>query len=290
MLAPYGVRQESGLEDYLKAIQSTPLLTAREERELARRMKRLGSKKEAERKDAEAAREAFIRANLRLVVSIAKCFVGRGFPVLDLIEEGNLGLLKAVEKFDIRKKCRFSTYATWWIRQAIRRALLNTSKTVRVPSYMVEIIAKWKGLESAFVQQHGRRPDPEELARRMGLGKESLAILRRAMEAADVQATPVSLDVLWSDREGSGQMKEWKAVGNPAFSPADSEMLSRLLRSINDREAAVLRMRFGLYDGQPKTLGDIGKSLRITRERVRQIEKQAMRKLREAYARSCPAN
>ena len=290
MLAPYGVRQESGLEDYLKAIQSTPLLSAKQEQQLARRMKRLGSRTEAHRKDAEAAREAFVRANLRLVVSIAKCFVGRGLPVLDLIEEGNLGLLKAVEKFDIRKKCRFSTYATWWIRQAIRRALLNTSKTVRVPSYMVEIIAKWKGLESAFVQQHGRRPAPEELSHRMGLGKESLEILRRAMEAADVQSTPVSLDVLWSDREGTAQARDWRAEGATAFSSADAEMLAQLLRSINEREASVLHMRFGLYDGRPKTLGDIGKTLRITRERVRQIEKQAMRKLREAFARSCPPN
>lgn len=273
-------RLEAGLEEYLKAIQNVPLLTAEEERTLARRMRKLHSADPAARENGRDAREKFVRANLRLVVSVAKNYLNRGLPLLDLIEEGNLGLLKAVEKFDIRRKCRFSTYAIWWIRQAIRRALVNTSKTVRIPSYMVEVIAKWKSAMNAFVQRHGRRPDIEELAREMKLGEESFEILRRAMSASDQFGSPVSLDVMWpqDDSRGADTLPSREVA---SFSPAEAERIQELLKSINDREAAVLRLRFGLYDGQPMTLGEIGRQLRLTRERVRQIEKTALRKLQK---------
>jgi RNA polymerase primary sigma factor len=272
------IRQESGVEQYLKEIQNVPLLTAEQERELARRMKGADSKDPARVQDGKEAREQFIRANLRLVVSVAKNYLNKGLSFLDLIEEGNLGLLRAVQRFDPRRKCRFSTYATWWIRQAIRRALVNTAKTVRVPSYMVEIIAKWKSVQNEFSQKHGRKPDITEIAAEMDMGDESLAILKRAINASDNFSHPVSLDVMWPTSEVADG-KESSLPDRTVFSQMDSERIENLLRSINEREASVLRLRYGLYDGQPMTLGDIGKRLRITRERVRQIEKIALRKL-----------
>jgi RNA polymerase primary sigma factor len=272
------IRQESGVEQYLKEIQNVALLTALQEQELAGRMKKMGSKVPSEAQDARDAREQFIKANLRLVVSVAKNYLNKGLAFLDLIEEGNLGLLRAVQRFDPARKCRFSTYATWWIRQAIRRALVNTSKTVRVPSYMVEIIAKWKTAANEFTQKHGRKPDVTEIAEAMDLGEESLEILKRAIHASDNFSRPVSLDVMWPTNEVA-DAKESSSPDKAVFSQMDSERIEMLLRSINEREAAVLRLRYGLYDGQPMTLGDIGKKLKITRERVRQIEKIALRKL-----------
>ncbi len=179
---------------------------------------------------------------------------------------------------DPARRCRFSTYALWWIRPAIRRALVNTAKTVRVPSYMVEIIAKWKSVQNDFTQKHGRRPDISEVAAEMDMGDESLAILKRAINASDNFSHPVSLDVMWPTSEVA-DCKENSLPDRTVFSQMDSERIENLLRSINEREASVLRLRYGLYDGQPMTLGDIGKRLRITRERVRQIEKIALRKL-----------
>ncbi len=272
------IRQESGVEQYLKEIQDVALLTAAQEQQLARRMKKMNSKDPAAAADARAAREQFIKANLRLVVSVAKNYLNKGLSFLDLIEEGNLGLLRAVQRFDPARKCRFSTYATWWIRQAIRRALVNTAKTVRVPSYMVEIIAKWKTLQNEFTQKHGRKPDMHEMAEAMDLGSEGLEILKRAINASDNFSRPVSLDVMWPTNEVA-DLKESSSPDKSVLSQMDSERIETLLRSINEREAAVLRLRYGLYDGQPMTLGDIGKRLRITRERVRQIEKIALRKL-----------
>ncbi len=272
------IRQESGVEQYLKEIQSVPLLTAEQERELAKRMRHADSKDPRKARDGREAREQFIRANLRLVVSVAKNYLNKGLSFLDLIEEGNLGLLRAVQRFDPRRRCRFSTYATWWIRQAIRRALVNTAKTVRVPSYMVEIIAKWKSLQNEFAQKHGRKPDISEVASEMDLGDEGMAILKRAISASDNFSHPVSLDVMWPTSEVADG-KETSLPDRTVFSQMDSERIENMLRSINEREAAVLRYRYGLYDGQPMTLGDIGKRLRITRERVRQIEKIALRKL-----------
>ena len=278
------IRQESGVEQYLKEIQNVPLLTAKQELELARRMKKMESKVPAQAQDARDARELFIRSNLRLVVSVAKNYLNKGLAFLDLIEEGNLGLLRAVQRFDPRRKCRFSTYGTWWIRQAIRRALVNTAKTVRVPSYMVEIIAKWKTVANEFTQKHGRKPDMQEIAEAMGLGEEGIEILKRAINASDNFSRPVSLDVMWA----SGEVADGKGAptDKAVFSQMETERIDVLLKSINEREAAVLRFRYGLYDGQPMTLGDIGKKLRITRERVRQIEKTALRKLNEKLVSS----
>ncbi len=272
------IRQESGVEQYLKEIQDVSLLTAEQERELAKRMKKLDSKEAEKQQDAKDAREQFIKANLRLVVSVAKNYVNKGLSFLDLIEEGNLGLLRAVQRFDPARKCRFSTYATWWIRQAIRRALVNTAKTVRVPSYMVEVIAKWKTVANDFTQKHGRKPDITEIAEAMDMGPESLEILKRAINASDNFSRPVSLDVMWPTNE-LADGKEASAPDQAVFTQMESERIETLLRSINEREASVLRLRYGLYDGQPMTLGEIGKRLKITRERVRQIEKIALRKL-----------
>ncbi|MBI2898910.1 MAG: sigma-70 family RNA polymerase sigma factor [Planctomycetes bacterium] len=268
------VNQESGLEQYLREIQQVPLLTAPQERKLAHRMK---AKKTTD-PDRRSARDQFIRANLRLVVSVAKNYLNRGLSFLDLIEEGNLGLLKAVQRFDVRKKCRFSTYATWWIRQAIRRALVNTAKTVRIPSYMVEVIAKWKSVHNELTQSLGRRPDICEIADAMDMGREGMEILKRAINASDNLGRPVSLDVMWPTSEVADGKDDNHPEKN-VFTQMDSERIENLLRSINEREAAVLRYRYGLYDGQPMTLGDIGKKLRITRERVRQIEKLALTRL-----------
>lgn len=281
------VRQESGVEQYLKEIQAVPLLTAKQEMTLARRMRKINSAKEEERKDALKAREEFIRANLRLVVSIAKYFANRGLSLLDLIEEGNLGLLHAVEKFNPARKCRFSTYATWWIQQAMRRALINTGKTVRLPSYLVEIIAKWKSLEHGFLQKHGRAPEISEAAVEMGLGKEGVEILKRAIRASENFARPVSLDVMWAatGEVADDRADRQSAEGGSSPSHADLERIAMLLGSISEREAAVLRLRFGLYEGHPMTLDEIGRKLRLTRERVRQIQKAALSKLQERFSK-----
>jgi len=268
------LRQEQGVEQYLKEIQDVKLLTAEQERELAKRMKKLAAKGEDDRADAQKAREQF----LRLVVSVAKNYTNKGLAFLDLIEEGNLGLLKAVSRFDPARKCRFSTYATWWIRQAIRRALVNTSKTVRIPSYMVEVIAKWKGVNRELSQKLGRKPDITEVAEAMDLGGDGIEILKRAMNASDNLGRPVSLDVMWPTTEVA-DLKEAATMDRNLFSAMDAERIDNLLKSINEREASVLRFRYGLFDGQAMTLGDIGKKLKITRERVRQIEKIALKKL-----------
>jgi RNA polymerase primary sigma factor len=276
---------EAGLQEYLKDITGVPLLTAQEERDLARRMKRLSSSDGDKRKDALLAREHFIRANLRLVVATARYFAGRGLSLLDLIEEGNLGLLHAVEKFDLRRKCRFSTYATWWIQQAMRRALVNKSKTVRVPSYIVEVIAKWKILEKGFLQEFGRNPAPEEIAERLGLAGERLEIVARAIRTERF-SRPVSLDVLSSASGELADPKQESPRQGDVLSGIDRGYLDGLLGSISEREAFVLRLRFGLYEGHPLTLGEIGVKLKLSRERVRQIARVALRKLQEQVAPS----
>jgi RNA polymerase primary sigma factor len=272
---------DSNIDDYLKEIQGVPLLTSKEECDLSRRMRKISSGREEERRDAQEAREKFIRANLRLVVSIAKYFSQRGLPLADLIEEGNLGLLHAVEKFDPSKGFRFSTYATWWIRQAVRRGLLNTAATVRIPSYLVEIIAQWKLFERKFTQEHGHGPSREQVAAGLKLGRAGAATLERAMTSVRNFSRPVSLDVLSS---ATGQIEDARAGALPESS-ADAESegprIEALLKSINEREAEVLRLRYGLYSGQAMTLGEIGKKLNLTRERVRQIQKNALRKLQE---------
>jgi RNA polymerase primary sigma factor len=277
-------RPESHVDEYLRDIQSVPLLTGPQERTLARRMKKCSSLREEERKDAEEARHEFIRANLRLVVSIAKYFSQRGLPLADLIEEGNLGLLRAVEKFDPSRGFRFSTYATWWIRQAIRRGLLNSAGTVRIPSYLVEVIAQWKLFDRTFTQKHGRSPSREEVAAGLKLGKSGPALLERARLSIENFSRPASLDALSA---ATGPIEDGRAAPVSGDSPevsSEGPALEGLLKSITGREAEVLRLRYGLYSGHAMTLDEIGKKLKVTRERVRQIQKSALRKLQAKMA------
>ncbi len=227
--------QESGVEQYIKDIQGVPLLTAEQERQLARRMRKLKSKNPDQAADARQAREHFIRANLRLVVSVAKYYLNKGLSYLDLIEEGNLGLLRAVPRFDPTRGCRFSTYATWWIRQAVRRGLANTSRTVRVPSHVIEVIAKWKTIQRELTQKFGRKPDMQELADAMDMGKESLAILKRAINASDNFSQQVSLDVMWPTNEVADS-KDSSHPEKTVFSQMDTERIENLLgRSTSGR-------------------------------------------------------
>jgi len=273
-------RPDSNVEEYLKEIQSVALLTAPQERDLARRMKKQASPREEDRKDAEQARQDFIRANLRLGVSIAKYFSQRGLPLADLIEEGNLGLLRAVEKYDPSKGFRFSTYATWWIRQAIRRGLLNTAGTVRIPSYLVEVIAQWKLFERRFTQEHGRSPSREEVVAALKLGKTGPATLERARLSIENFARPASLDVL----SATGPVPDARAASSAGLlteGGTEAPLIEELLKTINAREAEVLRLRYGLYSGHAMTLDEIGRKLKLTRERIRQIQKVALRKLQE---------
>jgi len=271
-------RRDSEIDTYLSEIQGVALLTAADERRLALRMKKMRSKNEDERRDAMEAREQFVRANLRLVVSIARGFKDRGLPFNDLVAEGNLGLLRAIEGFDPSKKCRFSTYATWWVRQAIRRAIVNTARTVRVPSYMAGIVAKWKNSESEASQRLGRKADKDEISTEDGRDETISDRLQFAIESADRCGRSVSLD----NPQASGDLQDKNENSSPEAqvgSRMESTELHGLLGAMGAREAAILRLRFGLADGQPLTLSEVGRRLRITRERVRQIEKAALGKL-----------
>jgi RNA polymerase primary sigma factor len=271
-------RRDSEIDTYLSEIQGVALLTAADERRLALRMKKMRSKEPAERQDAMDAREQFVRANLRLVVSIARGFKDRGLPFNDLVAEGNLGLLRAIEGFDPAKKCRFSTYATWWVRQAIRRAIVNTSRTVRVPSYMAGIVAKWKNAENEASQRLGRKASQDEVGGEDGREEGMTDRMQFAIDAADRCGRSVSLD----NPQASGDLQDKNENASPEAqvgSRMESTELHGLLGTMGAREAAILRLRFGLADGQPLTLSEVGRRLRITRERVRQIEKAALGKL-----------
>ena len=266
---PDGVSIEDPVRMYLKEIGKVPLLTAEEEIELAKRME-LGDQ-EAKKRLAEA--------NLRLVVSIAKRYVGRGMLFLDLIQEGNLGLIKAVEKFDYRKGYKFSTYATWWIRQAITRAIADQARTIRIPVHMVETINKLIRVSRQLLQELGREPTPEEIAAEMNMPVE------RVREILKISQEPVSLETPIGEEEDShlGDFIQDDNVPVPADAAAFTllkEQLEEVLGTLTEREQKVLTLRFGLEDGRARTLEEVGKEFNVTRERIRQIEAKALRKLR----------
>ena len=266
---PEGISLDDPVRMYLKEIGHVPLLTAEEEVALAQRM---------EAGDEEA-RHRLEEANLRLVVSIAKRYVGRGMLFLDLIQEGNLGLLKAVEKFDYSKGYKFSTYATWWIRQAITRAIADQARTIRIPVHMVETINKYIRVSRQLLQELGRDPTPEEIAHRMGL---SVARVREIMK---ISQEPVSLETPIGEEEDThlSDFIEDEAAPDPADAASMlllKEQISEVLTTLAPREAEVLRLRFGLVDGRSRTLEEVGQNFGVTRERIRQIEAKALRKLR----------
>ncbi len=266
---PDGVSIEDPVRMYLKEIGKVPLLSADEEIELAQKME-LGD---------EDAKKRLAEANLRLVVSIAKRYVGRGMLFLDLIQEGNLGLIKAVEKFDYRKGYKFSTYATWWIRQAITRAIADQARTIRIPVHMVETINKLIRVSRQLLQELGREPTPEEIAEEMKLPVE------RVREILKISQEPVSLETPIGEEEDShlGDFIQDDNVPVPADAAAFTllkEQLVEVLSTLTDREQKVLRLRFGLDDGRARTLEEVGKEFNVTRERIRQIEAKALRKLR----------
>ena len=265
---PEGVSIEDPVRMYLKEIGKVSLLSADEEIELAKRME----------KGDEAAKKRLAEANLRLVVSIAKRYVGRGMLFLDLIQEGNLGLIKAVEKFDYRKGYKFSTYATWWIRQAITRAIADQARTIRIPVHMVETINKLIRVSRQLLQELGREPTPEEIAEEMDMPVD------RVREILKISQEPVSLETPIGEEEDShlGDFIQDDNVPVPADAAAFTllkEQLVEVLSTLTDREQKVLRLRFGLDDGRARTLEEVGKEFNVTRERIRQIEAKALRKL-----------
>ena len=266
---PKGIAVDDPVRMYLKEIGKVPLLSADEEIELAKRM---------EQGDEEA-KKRLCEANLRLVVSIAKRYVGRGMLFLDLIQEGNLGLIKAVDKFDYRKGYKFSTYATWWIRQAITRSIADQARTIRIPVHMVETINKLIRVSRQLLQTYGREPTPEEIAAEMNLSVE------KVREIQKIAQEPVSLETPIGEEEDShlGDFIPDEDVPAPAEAAAFSmlkEQLVEVLDTLTEREQKVLKLRFGLEDGRARTLEEVGKEFDVTRERIRQIEAKALRKLR----------
>ena len=264
-----GVAIDDPVRMYLKEIGKVPLLSAAEEIEIAKRM--ADGDQDAKKQLAEA--------NLRLVVSVAKRYVGRGMLFLDLIQEGNLGLIKAVEKFDYRKGYKFSTYATWWIRQAITRAIADQARTIRIPVHMVETINKLIRVNRQLLQEYGREPRPDEIAREMGISEE------KVREIIKVAQEPVSLETPIGEEEDS-HLGDF-IPDDDAPAPADvaaftllKEQLMEVLDTLTPREEKVLRLRFGLDDGKARTLEEVGREFNVTRERIRQIEAKALRKLR----------
>jgi RNA polymerase primary sigma factor len=266
---PEGINIEDPVRMYLKEIGKVPLLNADEEIELARKME----------DGDDYAKKRLAEANLRLVVSIAKRYVGRGMLFLDLIQEGNLGLIKAVEKFDYRKGYKFSTYATWWIRQAITRAIADQARTIRIPVHMVETINKLTRVQRQLLQELGREPTPEEISEVMNMPVE------RVREIQKISQEPVSLETPIGEEEDShlGDFIQDDNVPVPADAAAFTllkEQLVEVLGTLTEREQKVLRLRFGLDDGRARTLEEVGKEFNVTRERIRQIEAKALRKLR----------
>jgi RNA polymerase primary sigma factor len=269
ILAQEGLAIDDPVRMYLKEIGKVPLLTSEYEAELAARIAN----------GDETAKTQLIEANLRLVVSIAKRYVGKGMFFLDLIQEGNLGLMKAVDKFDYSKGYKFSTYATWWIRQAITRAIADQARTIRIPVHMVETIHKLSRIQRQLLQEQGHEPTAEEIAKEMNLSPE------KVREIMKIAQDPVSLETPIGEEEDSHLGDFIPDEDSPAPSDAASfkllqEQLSEVLHTLTNREEQVLRLRFGLEDGRPRTLEEVGKAFDITRERIRQIEAKALRKLR----------
>ena len=264
---PDGIGLDDPVRMYLKEIGKVPLLSADEEIEYAKRME----------EGDEEAKKRLAEANLRLVVSIAKRYVGRGMQFLDLIQEGNLGLIKAVEKYDYRKGFKFSTYATWWIRQAITRAIADQARTIRIPVHMVETINKLVRVQRQLLQELGREPSPEEIAENMDIPVE------RVREIQKISQEPVSLEIGEEEDSHLGDFIQDDNVPVPAEAAASTllkEQLVEVLGTLTEREQKVLRLRFGMDDGRARTLEEVGKEFNVTRERIRQIEAKALRKLR----------
>ncbi|MDB4794447.1 RNA polymerase sigma factor RpoD/SigA [Pirellulaceae bacterium] len=261
---------QSPLETYLREINETKLLTAAEEKQLATAIA-LGDVR---------ARDRMVRANLRLVVNIARGYTGKGLGLQDLIEEGNLGLLRAVEGFDPAVGTRFSTYASYWIKQSIKRALINSAKTIRIPAYMVELLSKWRRANNRLSEELGRTPTPEEITRLLGLPKKKLPIIKKAIRIYNSTPQTDQADSGWS----LGEMIMDERMKNPEDELVESDVLARVMEMLDEmdiREATVLRMRFGLNDQDSHTLKEIGEKLGLTRERVRQIETEALKKLND---------